>query len=116
MIVFMGNIKRILGDNIRTLRTSKGWTQVYLSDCLEITAPFLAQIESGKRGMSLELIESVANLFEIPIAALFFEQENERLKNTDEIRVAKLHTLKKQLLEAVTEDISDTFARLQEIE
>ena len=53
----MAKIKTILGDNIRTLRNEKGWTQVYLADRLQITAPFLAQIESGKRGMSLDLIE-----------------------------------------------------------
>ena len=64
----MGKIKKILGDNIRTLRIEKGWTQVYLADRLQITAPFLAQIESGKRGTSLELVESIAELFEIPIA------------------------------------------------
>ena len=70
----MGKIKTILGDNIRTLRIEKGWTQVYLADRLQITAPFLAQIESGKRGTSLELVESVADLFGIPIASLFLEQ------------------------------------------
>ena len=109
----MGKIKRILGDNIRTLRTNKGWTQVYLSDCLEITAPFLAQIESGKRGMSLELIESVANLFDIPIATLFFEQEQGLLKKPKDIRNAKLHAVEKQLQEIVSENISKAFDRLR---
>lgn len=109
----MGNIKKILGDNIRTLRTSKGWTQVYLSDCLEITAPFLAQIESGKRGMSLDLIESVANLFDIPIASLFFEQEHGQLKDSNEIQSAMLHTVEKQLQDIVSENISRAFDKLR---
>ena len=105
----MGNIKSILGDNIRILRTNKGWTQVYLSDCLEITAPFLAQIESGKRGMSLELIESVATLFDVPIAALFLDQKHGQLKESDRIRNVELQTVEKQLQESVSEVISKAF-------
>ena len=36
-----------------------------VADRLQITAPFLAQIESGKRGTSLEVIESIADIFDI---------------------------------------------------
>ena len=106
----MGKIKTILGDNIRALRTNKGWTQVYLSDCLQITAPFLAQIESGKRGMSLELIEAVADLFEIPIASLFIESDK---KNTPTIRNMELQVIEKQLQENVAENIAKAFKRLK---
>lgn len=109
----MGNIKKILGDNIRTLRMNKGWTQVYLSDCLEITAPFLAQIESGKRGMSLELIESVADLFEVPIASLFLEQKVGQENKASEIREVKLRAVKRQLQETVSESIEKAFERLR---
>ena len=108
----MGRIKRILGDNIRELRTNTGWTQVYLSDCLQITAPFLAQIESGKRGMSLELIEAVADIFEIPIAALFLEQDKKTTKNTA-IRTIELKKIEKQLQENVSENIAKAFKKLR---
>ena len=59
----MGRIKTILGDNIRTLRTNKGWTQVYLADRLQITAPFLAQManyaeaKSHIRNVELKCLE-----------------------------------------------------------
>ena len=111
---FMGKIKTILGDNIRTLRTNKGWTQVYLADRLQITAPFLAQIESGKRGTSLELIESVAELFGIPIASLFLEQIANYTESKNYVRNVQLKSLEKQLQESISENISKTFEKLRE--
>lgn len=110
----MGKIKTILGDNIRTLRTNKGWTQVYLADRLQITAPFLAQIESGKRGTSLELIESVAELFGIPIASLFLEQMTNYTESKNYVRDVQLKSLEKQLQESISENISKTFEKLRE--
>ncbi len=109
----MAKIKTILGDNIRSLRTERGWTQVYLADRLQITAPFLAQIESGKRGMSLELIDSVAELFEIPVASLFIDQGQERNSGSAEIRALEIETIEKQLKETISENISKAFARLK---
>ena len=110
----MGKIKTILGDNIRTLRIEKGWTQVYLADRLQITAPFLAQIESGKRGTSLELVESVAELFEIPIASLFLEQITNYAESESYVRDVELKIAEKQLQEIISENITKTFERLRE--
>lgn len=110
----MGKIKKILGDNIRTLRIEKGWTQVYLADRLQITAPFLAQIESGKRGTSLELVESIAELFEIPIASLFLEQIRNYAESKSYVRDIELKIAEKQLQEIISENITKTFERLRE--
>ena len=110
----MGKIKTILGDNIRTLRIEKGWTQVYLADRLQITAPFLAQIESGKRGTSLELVESVAELFGIPIASLFLEQITNYAESKSYVRDLELKIAEKQLQEIISENIQKTFERLRE--
>lgn len=110
----MGKIKTILGDNIRTLRIEKGWTQVYLADRLQITAPFLAQIESGKRGTSLELVESVADLFGIPIASLFLEQITNYAESESYVRDVELKIAEKQLQEIISENIKKTFERLRE--
>ena len=110
----MGKIKTILGDNIRTLRIEKGWTQVYLADRLQITAPFLAQIESGKRGTSLELVESIAELFEIPIASLFLEQITNYAESKSYVRDVELKIAEKQLQEIISENITKTFERLRE--
>lgn len=109
----MGRIKNVLGDNIRLLRVGKGWTQVYLADRLQITAPFLAQIESGKRGTSLELVESVAELFGIPIASLFLEQTTPHTDAKRHIHDIELKIAEKQLQETVAENIAKTFEKLR---
>lgn len=93
----MGNIKKVLGDNIRNLRNSRGLTQIYLADCLEITSSFLAMVESGQRGISLELIEKIAEYFEITPASLFIERSNTSEKSNNFIRNAELNSLKTQL-------------------
>lgn len=112
--ISMGKIKTILGDNIRTLRIEKGWTQVYLADRLQITAPFLAQIESGKRGTSLELVESVAELFGIPMASLFLEQKTNYAESKSYVRDLELKIAETQLQEIISENIKKTFERLRE--
>ncbi len=108
----MEKIKTILGDNIRTLRTNKGWTQVYLADRLQITAPFLAQIESGKRGTSLELVEAVAELFKVPIASLFLEKNTNKADKKNNLRDIELKTAEKQLQEVIAENIAKVFENL----
>ena len=102
---FWGIIYGCLGE-------TRGWTQVYVADCLQITAPFLAQIESGKRGMSLELIESVAELFNIPIAFFFLEQ-TVSLSAPQNIRKIELQTIEKQLKESIEQNISQAFGKLR---
>ena len=108
----MGKIKQVLGDNIRELRIAKGWTQVYVADRLQITAPFLAQIESGKRGTSLELVESIAVLFEIPIASLFLEK-TEFSSSSKSIRAIEIDTVEKQLKENILENITKAFNKFK---
>ena len=52
----MGKLKSIVGDNIRKLRRERGWTQAFVAESLGVTAPFLTMIESGQRGMSIDLM------------------------------------------------------------
>ncbi|MBQ3670931.1 MAG: helix-turn-helix transcriptional regulator [Treponema sp.] len=83
-----------------------------VADRLQITAPFLAQIESGKRGTSLEVIESIADIFDIPIAFLFLEQAGFPIKMQPTIRTIELRAIEKQLQEAIAENISFAFKKL----
>ena len=109
----MSKIKTILGDNIRSLRNAKGWTQVYLADRLQITAPFLAQIESGKRGMALELVDSVANIFEVPVATLFIDQFSTQEACFPEIRSIEIQTIEKQLQQTLAENVKKAFEKIK---
>lgn len=109
----MGQIKKILGDNIRRLRISKGWTQVYLADVLELTPSFFTLVESGQRGMSLEVIESTAEIFNVPVASLFIKHNSQ--ESTDEhplLRNSELQQLKQKLSDEIQKSINDSIDAL----
>lgn len=112
-IAFMGQIKKILGNNIRRLRTSHGWTQVYLADILNLTPSFLTLVESGQRGMSLEVIESTAEIFRIPVASLFIDHDIlDSGNNRAYLRNAELARLKRRLGEEIQRSINASIDEL----
>lgn len=109
----MGQIKKILGDNIRRLRNSKGWTQVYLADVLELTPSFFALVESGQRGMSLEVIEALAEIFSVPVASLFIDHNSHNETNDRPLlRNAELQHLKQKLEDEIQKSINDSIDAL----
>lgn len=112
----MGQIKKILGDNIRRLRISKGWTQVYLADVLELTPSFFTLVESGQRGMSLEVIESTAKLFNVPVASLFIDHTSSINNEGDRalLRNSELQHLKQKLNYEIQKTITDSIDSLME--
>lgn len=102
----MGKLKSIVGDNIRKLRRERGWTQVFVAESLGVTAPFLTMIESGQRGMSIDFIESISELFDVPPAVLFANEEPEKSKKENK----KLENLKKRLTKKMTKTIEETIS------
>lgn len=104
----MGKIKAIVGDNIRRLRRDRGWTQAFVAESLGITAPFLTMVESGQRGMSLELIESLGELFGVPVSSFFISRESDNAS----ISRQELFALKKRLTLKMTKLIEDAIAEL----
>ncbi len=67
----MGNIRSILGSNIRRIRVANHWTRVALADKADISPTFLLHIENGTRGVSLETVECLAKSLEVPVSQLF---------------------------------------------
>lgn len=113
----MVQIKKVLGDNIRRLRTARGWTQVYLADVLELTPSFFALVESGQRGMSLETIEATAKVFDVPVASLFIDHSSSKIpadKDIPLLRNSELISLKQRLLSEIQKTISDSVDSLME--
>lgn len=102
--IYMGNLKSIIGDNIRKLRRERGWTQSFVAESVGVTAPFLTMIESGQRGMSIDFLESISELFDVPPAALF--SQTGKIKNTD--HSTNLEVLKKRLTIKIDKIINET--------
>lgn len=60
-----------LGDRIRTLRKKRGWTQVEFAERVGIDRSFLADMERGKRNVSILNLELIAKGLKVSLSQLF---------------------------------------------
>ncbi|TXE13735.1 helix-turn-helix domain-containing protein [Algoriphagus aquimarinus] len=66
-------IKQTFGQKVNALRKGKGLSQEDLSEKSGINRPYISAIEQGKRNVSLEVMEKLAEALEIHIKVLFEE-------------------------------------------
>ncbi len=69
------NIKQLLGKNVKFYRFQNNYSQEVLAEKLDISISYMSDIECGKCNVSLDLIEKIANHFNIPISVLFEEND-----------------------------------------
>jgi putative transcriptional regulator len=61
-------------NDVRELRTARGWSQGELADQLEVSRQTINAIETGKYDPSLPLTFAIAKLFGKPIEKIFFTE------------------------------------------
>ena len=61
-------------NQVRELRTGRGWSQGELADKLEVSRQTINAIETGKYDPSLPLAFAIARLFAKPIEKIFFTE------------------------------------------
>jgi transcriptional regulator with XRE-family HTH domain len=59
-----------LGDRIRKLRKSCGWTQVEMAERVGIDRSFLADVERGKRNVSILNVALIAEGLNVSLSRL----------------------------------------------
>ncbi|MCD7749605.1 MAG: helix-turn-helix domain-containing protein [Oscillospiraceae bacterium] len=64
-------IKRKFGERVRELRIRKNLSQEKFALQIDMDRTYLASVESGKRNISLENINKIANGFGITLSELF---------------------------------------------
>ena len=64
------NIKEKLGIKVKRLRLEKGWSQEKLALIANIDRTYLPGIESGKRNVSIVIIEKIAMALHVKIEVL----------------------------------------------
>lgn len=64
------------GHIIKLLRTANGEKQLVLASQLGVSVSYLSQLESGKKTPSLDLIQRVASIFQVPPAMFLVDGEN----------------------------------------
>ena len=60
-----------LGDRIGKLRKTRGWTQAEMAERVGIDRSFLADVERGKRNVSILNLESSSRIGNLPLAIVF---------------------------------------------
>jgi transcriptional regulator with XRE-family HTH domain len=60
-----------LGHRIRTLRKKRGWTQAEMAERVGIDRSFLADVERGKRNVSILNVELMAKGLKVSLSQLF---------------------------------------------
>jgi transcriptional regulator with XRE-family HTH domain len=60
-----------LGDRIRKLRRKRGWTQVEMAEKVGIDRSFLADVERGKRNVSILNLDLMAKGLKVSLSQLF---------------------------------------------
>lgn len=60
-----------LGTRIQTLRKKRGWTQVEFAEKIGLDRSFLADVERGKRNISILNVELIAKGFKVSLSHLF---------------------------------------------
>lgn len=63
-------------NRLKVLRAERDWTQADLADAVDVSRQTINAIEKDKFDPSLPLAFKFARLFELPIEAIFFDDDN----------------------------------------
>ncbi|MDB5018800.1 MAG: anaerobic benzoate catabolism transcriptional regulator [Mucilaginibacter sp.] len=59
-----------VGQNIRTIRHQRGWSQEDVANRLGISIPAFSKIETGVTDINLSRLEQIANIYEVNVVML----------------------------------------------
>ena len=99
-------IETVIRENIKKLRKSLGWSQEFLAEKTGVSAPYITQIEVGKRTPSLDIVEKLAAALGVEYKVLF--EPNNLKKHSDTSEFSK-HILESKLISAITKTIHKEF-------
>ncbi|MBQ9538490.1 MAG: helix-turn-helix transcriptional regulator [Treponema sp.] len=99
-------IEDVIRDNIKALRKQLGWSQELLAEKTGVSAPYITQIEVGKRTPSLDIVERLALALGVEYKTLF--ESHGTSSTSSEGQFYKL-PLESMLISAVTDTIHNTF-------
>ena len=75
-------IRAVLAENIKKYRSKRGWSQLYLSEQLDISANFLSEIENGKGWVSPLTLAKLTTVLEIEVFELFMPISTSKTKHS----------------------------------
>lgn len=75
-------IMQTIGQNLLRFRTARGYTQEHLSELAGISTSFYANLEGGKKGVSIFVLYNLAEILDVSVDSLIYPaHSNARLHN-----------------------------------
>ena len=99
-------IETVVSENIKTLRKQLGWSQEMLAERTGVSAPYIPQIEVGKRTPSLDIVQKLATALGVEYKTLFETTLNSTTINSIDFSKNLLET---KLITAITNTIHPEF-------
>ncbi len=87
LVIMKGNFRSIakdssiLANRLRTIRNSKGWTQLRLADAVNVPQTYISRIESCKKLPTFYMISRIAEALEVYTYELLLNDE--KLNSSD---------------------------------
>lgn len=99
-------IETIMRENIKSLRKQLGWSQEFLAKKTGVSAPYITQIEVGKRTPSLDIVAKITSALGVEYKTLFEAQERTTCPIPYDF---SLYLLESKLISVVTAAIQKEF-------
>lgn len=90
-----------IGQRIRKLRNSLDFSQMQFAESIDISVPFLSEIENGKKSMSQEILHRICSVHQVSADYLLFGYEI----NTSSQTVVELQRIPEQYHSIIIEYI-----------
>ena len=69
-------VRVITGQNLRRLRLGRGWTLEKLAEMVDSSPQYISAIEGGKRGLGVNLLTRLCNVFNVEAAEFTMAGDN----------------------------------------
>lgn len=117
----MGDLKKIIGEKIRSIRNAKNLTLQQLSNATGLQTSYIGDVERGKRNISLDSLEKLITALNIKPSELFdFRELEVDSPEFETISVLEIHY--QFLKEKETDDVKmihritkDIFASIEKL-
>jgi len=107
-------LRSVLAENIRKYRNRRGWSQLLLSEKIDISANYLSSVETGKGWVSPLTLVKLAKTLEIEVFELFKPPVTTSTAQT-ELEDEKIKRFAKDLTIALDVHSSETASALKAI-
>lgn len=72
------DLMKVVGNNLAECRLAKGYTQSDAAEKLDISIPFLSNMERGKKLMSVPMLLKLAELYGVDANRLLYAEDSDK--------------------------------------